>query len=201
MDEEKSAGPGLMASIFLVPHVFGWLVFRPGYGLATRAIVTLYMVLSAIPLYFLIVTLTTSGGSIRQMARDYDRNREVATRNAEDAKGYLQDYEKGDIGASEGDVQQNGNGNRNVDSVELAKAVEKNTAALSAYSGGAVIIHGKAIGDAMGTTAYLQGTETYPAVTLRYSGEMPAIIRGQDVEATCATVIMATAGPELSSCR
>lgn len=143
MDGEKEPGLGLMASIFLVPQIFGWLVFRPGYSLMTRMVVMVYMVIATIPAYFLIMTLWTSGDQIKGMARDFDRNREVASRNAGEARGYMQDYENAELSSSGTAPTKDTDNLLRVSSVELAKAAENGRDKLAQYDGATIVVTGK----------------------------------------------------------
>lgn len=203
--EEKNPGAGLWASIFIAPQIFGWLVFRPGYATMTRILVALYMLVTAIPLWFLVATLWNSSDQIQTMAQDFNRNRAVADRNAGEARGYMRDYESGDLGSGRAPTGGSGvpdpSGAISVDAAELARNAEKGAAAMAPLAGHAITVTGRATGTSAGDTVYLAGTEMYPAVSLHYATPSATISAGDVVTATCGAIGMATAGPTLSSCR
>lgn len=204
MSEEETPGPGLMASIFLVPHIFGWLVFLPGYSLITRFVVVIYMIMTAIPLYFLIVTLWGSGDDVKSLAKDFNRNREVASRNADAAQEYMDDYTSGQMTfKSDRDAKPRNSEEAeiiNLSSVQLALAFEKNKEAIKSYQSKIIAINGKATSAAQGNILYLEGADYYPAVTLTYSGTAPNVKAGENVTARCEQIEMAISGPSLKNC-
>lgn len=198
MDEEETPGPALATSIFLVPHVFGWLVFLPGYNLITRMVVIIYMVMTAVPLYLLVDAIWNSGeGS--SFSEDYDKNRKAADRSVTDAKTYIDEYQNGSLPSIETAPQQSASKNYRMTSIELAQTMEKNSE--NAPNGNVVIqVTGKAISKPDGKILYLEGTEYYPAVTLEYSGNTPDTEIGDTVKATCKKVVKGISGPQLSEC-
>ena len=200
---DRKVEGGLATGILLVPQVFGWMVLRSGYGFTTRLLVLTYMVLSTIPLYFLIVTLWSSGGDIFGMARDFDRNREVTARGVDEARQYIDEYEKGDpAGTHAGDSKVI------VDTrpvamtaLRLAQEAERGEQALAALKGRSIEISGPAAADGRDGIVYLEGTDTYPAVTLRLADERVTVAAGQQVNLVCDGLTLVTAGPKLVNCQ
>ena len=212
-DEDRRLGGGLGTAIFMLPQVFGWLVFRPGYDWIVRIVVAIYMILSSIPLYFLIVTLWGSGGDIRQMARDFSKNREAAARNSDRAFGYMHEYNAGGRTIpADGPAITGINGNSPAPANPPAAAApaapidaarlsaEQESGAIKARSG-PVTVSGKATAATIGQKVYLAGSGAYPAVTLEYAGAAPSVQAGESVTATCQTVTGGGAGPTLGGCR
>lgn len=207
MARERDVGGGLVAGIIMAPLVFGWMVMRQGYSIPVRIAVVAYMIISSIPLYFLIVTFWTSGGDIKKLAYDFDRNQEVAGKNAGAADKYIDAYQKGEIDidhGSDGSPPVSGTqqaGPLRIDSVALAKMQEQGHAAIETIATREIIISGKATAAPSGKVAYLPGTDAYPAVTLTYASAPPSATVGTEIEATCEGVTIGSAGPILSGCK
>lgn len=200
MDDERRIDGGLAAAIFLIPQVFGWLVFRPGYSIIARLVVILYMVLASIPLYFLIVTLWTSGDQIETMAKDFHKNKEVAKRNVDSAKSYMDDYETGEINSKRLQGEKSG-GIIKTRADDLMRSFEHGGPGIQPYLDKTVVLNGTASAAPQGDRVFLQGNDIYPAITLHYKDDAPDVDAGDEVIATCSSISMATSGPDLSECR
>lgn len=207
---EKKVDAGLAAGILLLPQVFGWAVLREGYGIATRFVVFTYMIVSSIPLYFLIMTLWTSGGDLVGMAKDYDRNRSVTERNIGEAQSYMDDYQRGDLQQRDAGTLPAATADQNKvsagDAIDttaenLARTAEAGGSWIDTFKGKSVRLTGKATADASGGLVYLAGTDLYPAVTVHMDDTAFEAETGEDVTVTCDQVAMGTAGPELRKCR
>lgn len=201
-DDEETLGGGLGAAIFLMPLIFGWLAFRRGYHPAVKAVVAIYMVLSTIPLYFLISLLWNSGDDVSRLARDYDKNRSAAERSAGKADSYIEQYEAGDLRPIGTDSNQEqsvrSEGPLSINARSLAQNIERDQSALANMTGKTIEISGDTMGPAQGARIYLVGDELYPAVILEYQGTTP---EEGAVTATCTGIRMESAGPVLENCQ
>lgn len=204
-DHDEKMGGGLIAGIAFAPLIFGWVAMRPRYPLAVRIMVALYMILTSIPLYFLTATLWTSGDDIKRMAREFDRNRAVQQSSTGTADKYLDAYEKGDLSVENatdgsGSTTDNAGGPIRMTALEAARAQELHKLPNDGMR--PVDISGRASATPNGTTLYLDGNDTYPAVTLEYARDAPTELeKGDEVTAMCDTIKSGTAGPILQNCR
>ena len=201
-DEPRTIGGALGAGIFFLPQIFGWKVLAPGYGVMTRIVVFTYMILTAIPLYFLIATFWSSGGDIVSMAENYDKNRAATERGIDEARGYIDQYEDAELrsgGSRSGNEASAATRPANITARALADAMGKGPSGLAQYQGRPIVVSGRTTGTAS-DGIYLEGNDAYPAVLLRYRAEAPAAEAGEDVTATCEGVTTGTAGPELAEC-
>lgn len=201
-DEPRTIGGALGAGIFFLPQIFGWKVLAPGYGVMTRIVVFTYMILTAIPLYFLIAAFWSSGGDIVSMAENYDKNRAATERGIDEARGYIDQYEDAELRAGRSQSRTEGSGSTspaNITARALADAMGKGSSGLTPYQGRSIVVSGRATGTAA-SGIYLEGNDAYPAVLIRYRAEVPAVEAGQEITATCKSVTTGTAGPELAEC-
>ncbi len=204
-DEPRTIGGALGAGIFFLPQIFGWKVLAPGYGVMTRIIVFTYMILSSIPLYFLIVTFWTSGGDIVSMAENYDKNRSTTERGIEEAKGYIDQYDRADLRSTGANPEGGSAAAPSADGVSvtataMADAARSGATGLAPYRGRVVTVSGRVTGTTAGGV-YLEGNDAYPAVLLRYETTAPGVSAGDQLTATCQDTLAGLAGPELSKCR
>lgn len=198
-DDERTLGGGLGAAIFLMPLIFGWLVFRKGYHVGIRIAVGIYMLLSVVPLYYLVSLLWNSGDEVQRLARDYDKNRAVAERYADKATSYIEQYEDGELKRDgESGSSKNAKAPMRIDARSLALQIEKDNAFLNQIAGRPLEITGSTIGAPAGNRVFLAGGESYPAVMLEY--EVGTAAEGT-VRATCAGIRLETVGPILEKCR
>lgn len=202
MNEEKNVGGGLAVAIFFFPHIFGWIVLRKGYAFGAKLLVLFYMLVSILPLYILasLIWMSQAPG----FSENFARNRKLADRNAMMAKDYIDDYSEGSLDSEDSknkDASQKGVKSIKITAVQLAREAEKGPKTLSAFKDKRLVITGRVTGAGGTNILYMAGTETYPALTLRYPSGIPGVASGVDYVATCTGIGIGIAGPDMKECR